>query len=158
MTRFGQVAFFSHTDVENIEAVNNQTVCTLNTDTGDIVVHLLMRAFVFKNTLMRDHFNDSYIESDFYPKAIFKGKIIDFDPTQSDIQIRMIKGQFTLRNQTAPLTFKVKIGSANESFILSGITEVFIENYNIKIPKLLSPNIAKSIQVSFDFECIAQKG
>jgi polyisoprenoid-binding protein YceI len=154
ITRLGQVTFFSHTDVENIEAVNNQTLCILDIDTGDIALNILMKAFVFENELMREHFNKSYIESDLYPKATFRGKIIDFDPTQSDTQVRMIEGQFTLKDKTAPLAFKVKIDNTNDGYTMSGTAEVFIENYTIKIPKLLSPNIAKSLDVSFNFEFI----
>ncbi len=154
ITRLGQVTFFSHTDVENIEAVNNQTLCVLDIETGDIVLHILMKAFVFENELMREHFNESYIESDLYPKATFRGKIVDFNPTESDTQVRMIEGQFTLKDKTAPLAFKVKIDNTNDGYTMSGNAEVFIDDYTIKIPKLLSPNIAKSLDVSFNFEFI----
>ncbi len=152
-TRLGEVTFSSCTVAENIEAVNNQVLCVLNSETGDIALAILMKAFVFENILMYDHFNKSYIESDLYPKAMFTGKIIDFDPTQSDTQIRMIEGLLTLKDKTVPLTFKVEIDNTNMSYMLSGKAVVSIEDFNINIPKLLISNISKNIHVSFRFEC-----
>ncbi len=152
INRQGQVTFFSYTSAENIEAVNNQVLSVLDASTNEIAVDILMRAFVFKKTLMREHFNESYIESDLYPKAKFIGKIIGFDPTQKDSQTRMIEGQFTLKDKIVPLAFKVNINRKNNSYTITGATEVFVNDYNIRIPKLLSPNIAKNIQISFNFE------
>lgn len=152
IARQGQVTFFSYTSAENIEAVNNQVLTVLDVETNEIAVDILMRAFVFKKTLMREHFNESYIESDLYPKATFRGKILDFDPAQYDSQTRMIKGDFTLKDTTVPLLFKVNIERFNASYKIAGTVEILLENYPIKIPKLLSPNISKSIQVSFNFE------
>lgn len=34
-----------------------------------------MKAFRFKIALMEEHFNENYVESDEYPKAIFDGKL-----------------------------------------------------------------------------------
>ncbi len=152
LARQGQVTFFSYTAAENIEAVNNQALSVLVLDTGEIAVDILMRAFVFKKTLMREHFNESYIESDLYPKAKFRGQIIDFDPESTEITTRMVKGSFTLKDKTVPLSFKVRIQRLNDSVLISGDTQVNIDDYNIKIPKLLSPNIAKQIKISFNFE------
>lgn len=148
----GQVTFFSYTSAENIEAVNNQGYSLLDIETNEILVDILMRAFVFKKKLMREHFNESYIESDLYPKAKFRGTIVGFDPSKEDTQTRMIEGMFTLKDKTVPLAFKVTIERMNASYKIIGDAEVFLENYDIKIPKLLSPNIAKNIQVSFNFE------
>jgi len=148
----GQVTFFSYTSAENIEAINNQALGVMDSRTNEIAVDILMRAFVFKKTLMREHFNESYIESDLYPKATFRGKIVDFDPSLSDVQTRMIQGDFTLKDKTVPLSFKVSIEPINGSYSINGTTEVFVENYNINIPKFLSPNIAKNIKISFNFK------
>ncbi|MFC4634905.1 YceI family protein [Dokdonia ponticola] len=152
IARQGQVTFFSYTSAENIEAVNNQAYSILDTETNEIAVDILMKAFVFKKKLMREHFNESYIESDLYPKAKFRGKIVGFDPSQEGSQTRMIEGMFTLKDTTVPLAFKVTIERKSTSYKIIGDAEVLLENYDIKIPKLLSPNIAKNIQVSFNFE------
>ena len=71
IARQGQITFFSYTSVENIEAKNNQVISILDLDKQEIAISMLMRAFVFKKDLMHEHFNESYIESDIYPKANF---------------------------------------------------------------------------------------
>ncbi len=151
-SRQGQVAFFSYTDVENIEAVNNQTLCALDIDTGDIAEQILMKAFVFENSLMGTHFDDSYIESDLYPKALFTGAINDFDPIQESPQARMAQGKLTIKDITVPVEMKVIITRTPTSYILVGNTEVRIKDFRINIPKLFEAYIAEMMQITFNFE------
>ena len=41
---------------------------------------------------MQEHFNESYLESDIYPKAIFKGEITDWDDIQlSEDSLKILK-------------------------------------------------------------------
>ena len=152
ITRQGEVTFFSYTSVENIQATNNQVLSILYPSSKKIGVQILMRAFTFKKSLMYEHFNESYMESDLYPKAIFEGDIIDFDPTQEGSQTRIIKGTFTLRGVKKPVEIKATIIKSNEVYTISGTLEVLIKDYEIKVPPILSPNIAKNIQVSFKFQ------
>ena len=149
--RQGQVTFFSYTSVENIQATNNQVLSLFNPETKEIAVSILMRAFVFKKSLMHEHFNESYIESDLYPKATFDGEILDFDITNQNPQTRIIKGEFTLKDVTKPVEMKAKITKTNKGFTIEGSLEVMIDDYNINVPPLLSPNISKKIEVSFNF-------
>lgn len=152
MTRLGKVTFYSHTDVEHIKAVNHQALCVLDIETGEITLDILMKAFAFENVRMQTHFNESYVESDLYPKATFKGKVVDFDKTQNNTQIRMINGLFTLKNITTPLVFKVTIDRTHDSYVISGTTTIFIDHYNINIPRLFASNISKEIKISFHFD------
>ena len=153
--RQGQVTFFSYTSVENIQATNNQVLSLFNPETQEIAVSILMRAFVFKKTLMREHFNESYIESDLYPKAEFTGKILDFDATNQDVQTKIIKGDFTLKDITKPVEIKATITKVPEGYTISGSLDVLIDDYNINVPPLLSPNISKKIEVSFNFNYVS---
>lgn len=148
--RQGQVTFFSYTSVEDIQATNNQVLTLFNPETDEIAVKILMRAFVFKKSLMREHFNESYIESDLYPNATFNGLIVDFDASQ-DTQTRIIKGDFSLKNITKPVEIKANIAKTTEGYTISGTLDVLIDDYNINVPPLLSPNISKKIEVTFNF-------
>ncbi len=152
ITRQGEVTFFSYTSVENIQASNNQVLSIINPSTKEVAVQILMRAFVFEKSLMYEHFNESYIESDLYRKATFEGEIVDFDPDLTQDQTRIIKGKFTLRDITKDIEIKATIKKINDGYTIGGTFEVFIKDYNIKVPPILSPNIAKNIQVSFNFQ------
>ncbi|WP_299680504.1 YceI family protein [uncultured Dokdonia sp.] len=152
ITRQGEVTFFSYTSVENIQATNNQVASILYPSSNKIGVQILMRAFTFEKSLMYEHFNESYIESDLYPKATFQGVIVDFDPTQEGTQTRIIKGDFKLRGITKPVEFKAMIVKSDNIYSISGALDVSIKDYEIKVPPILSPNIAKNVQVSFKFQ------
>ncbi|WP_299217463.1 YceI family protein [uncultured Dokdonia sp.] len=154
ITRQGEVTFFSYTSVENIQATNNQVLSLFYPSSSRIGVQILMRAFTFKKSLMYEHFNESYIESDLYPKATFEGDIIGFDANQEGSQTRIIKGTFTLRDITKPIEMKATIIKTNGAYTISGELEVLIKDYEIKVPPILSPNIAKNIQVSFKFQYV----
>lgn len=152
--RQGEVTFFSYTSVENIKATNNQVLSLLAPKSGEIVVQILMRSFVFEKSLMYEHFNESYIESDLHPKAVFDGDIIDFDPDMQGEQTRIIKGDFTLRGIKKPVEIKATIAKSNNEYMISGMLNVLIKDYDIKVPPILSPNIAKNIQISFKFQYV----
>ncbi len=152
IARQGQVSFFSYTSVEHIKAQNNQVLSVVDLSSNEIAVRMLMNAFVFEKALMRDHFNESYIESDIYPEGIFEGKILDFDSAVSDSQTRLIKGVFSMHGVQQELEIKTKIEQQNDTFILSGTFQVLVQDYNINIPPLLAGNIAKTITVDFRFE------
>ncbi|WP_044401620.1 YceI family protein [Lacinutrix sp. Hel_I_90] len=152
IARQGQVSFFSYTSVENIKAENNQVLSIINFEDGDIAISMLMNTFVFEKALMKEHFNESYIESDIYPKATFEGKILEFDPNKEGEQTRMVKGTFYMHGVSQELTVKTKIENSGGTYILSGSFEALVKDYNINIPPLLAGNIAKSISINFRFE------
>ena len=60
--RQGEITFFSHTSVEDIQATNNQVYSITEPATSEIAIRILMKTFVFKKSLMHVHFNESYIE------------------------------------------------------------------------------------------------
>ncbi len=152
ITRQGQVSFFSYTSVEDIEAKNNQVLSIIDISKKEIAVSMLMNAFVFKKSLMHEHFNESYIESDLYPKATFEGKIIDFDPSDASMQTRMVKGNLTIHGITKAVEIKTTIEQIDGSYVITGDFEVPVKDFDIKIPPILAPNIAKVISIKFRFE------
>ena len=152
IARQGQISFFSYTSVENIEAKNNQVLSILDIEKQEIAISMLMRAFVFKKDLMYEHFNESYIESDIYPKANFEGKIIDFDKKTKESQTKIIRGKLTIHGITKELDIKTTIENLDDSYTLSGEFDVLVKDYQIKIPPILSSNIAKTISIKFKFQ------
>ncbi|PCJ94967.1 MAG: hypothetical protein COA50_11370 [Flavobacteriaceae bacterium] len=152
IARQGQVSFFSYTSVENIKAKNNQALSIIDFSNNKIAASMLMNVFVFEKTLMREHFNESYIETDIYPKATFEGEIIDFDKSFNGKQTKMINGIFSLHGVSKPIEIKTEIDNTNGNYILTATFETFVKDYDIKIPPLLAGNIAKTISVTFRFE------
>jgi hypothetical protein len=152
IARQGQISFFSYTSVENIEAKNNQVVSILDIDKQEIAISMLMRAFVFKKDLMYEHFNESYIESDIYPKAKFEGKIIDFDANSKEEQTKIIRGKLTIHGITKEIDIKSTIKNIDGNYTIAGEFDAFVKDFQIKIPPILSSNIAKTISIKFQFQ------
>ncbi|MEO0572076.1 MAG: YceI family protein [Bacteroidota bacterium] len=149
IARQGQVSFFSYTSVENIEATNNQAFSLIDIEKKEIAISILMRAFVFKKALMREHFNESYIESDIFPKATFEGNIIDFDTSLPQSQTKIVKGTITLHGVTKEKEIKTTIVNDKNQVVLTGKFSMTVADYEIKIPPIVAGNIAKTIEVTF---------
>lgn len=152
IARQGQISFFSYTSVENIEAKNNQVLSILDIEKKEMAVSILMRAFTFKKDLMYEHFNESYIESDIYPKASFEGNLLDFDLTSNNTQTKIIKGSITIHGITKEIDIKTIINKTKKGYLINGEFNLVVKDFNIKIPRLLSKNIAKVVSVKIKFQ------
>ncbi len=152
LTRNGEVTFFSYAAAENIKAENNQVLSLLDIKKEKIAVNILMRAFEFEKSLMQEHFNDSYIESDIYPRATFEGTILNFKPEEKGKRTKFIKGDFTLRGITKPVKLKAEIDYDGNQYTITGVTTIDVKDYKIKIPEILSSKIAKTVKISFNFK------
>ncbi|CAL2062622.1 YceI family protein [Tenacibaculum sp. 190524A05c] len=151
IARQGQVTFFSYATVEDIEAKNNQVLSILDFDKKEIAATMLMRAFVFKKDLMHEHFNESYIESDIYPKATFEGILLE-GLENAGPQTQLINGKITIHGITKEIEIKTTIQKTENSYTISGEFNLTVKDFNIKIPPILSNNIAKVVLVKFNFQ------
>jgi polyisoprenoid-binding protein YceI len=150
-TKAGEISFYSHTPLEEIEAKNEKAVSILNLDEKEIEFSVLIKGFHFKNALMQTHFNENYMDSDVFPKATFKSTSVDlsgFD-LQKDGEypvpvsgILTVKGKDKEINTTAML--KVTRGE------LEGVTSFVVspDDFDIEIPSLVKGKIAEEIQVT----------
>ena len=150
LTRDGFVSFFSHSIVEDIKADNNQALSVIDTDTGKIAIQLLMRSFMFEKSLMREHFNENYVESYKYPKATFSGEIKNFDTLNAQNTETEIVGILTVHGESKEISSKVKVDITDNSILLTGDFKVDVADFNIKIPAIVANNIAKTIKVSYE--------
>src|SRR5918993_1157917 len=111
-TKNGNISFFSKSPLEDITARNNEVMSVIDQKTGDIQFSVLIKSFRFKKSLMEDHFNESYMESDKYPKAAFKGMIADIsqvDFSRDGHYPVMVNGDLTIHGITNKVTSKGEI-------------------------------------------------
>ncbi len=150
-TKTGKVSFYSWAALENIEAHNKNAVSVFDKSTGQVEVSILMKAFEFEKALMEEHFNENYVESDKFPKSVFKGKINDLsviDFSKNGKYTGTVVGQLSLHGQTkeiaAPVVFVVNNGQIN----VTTEFRVLLEDYKISIPSIVKDNISKEIKVT----------
>ncbi|TGE27022.1 YceI family protein [Hymenobacter metallicola] len=155
-TRAGLISFFSGTPLEDIEARSNQAAGVLDLSTGQVAFSVPMKSFVFKRTLMQEHFNENYVESDKFPKATFSGAVVNFQPGQlppTGPQSVQVEGDLTIhgvkRRVKVPGTLEVK----DHQLLVRSKFTVAPADYNIEIPALVRDNIAKTVEVTLAFTC-----
>ena len=147
----GTTSFFSATPVENIEAISNETSSAYDTKTGDLVVVLPIKSFKFEKSLMQEHFNENYMESDKYPKAFLKGNIVDannVDYKKDGTYKVTAKGKLTIHNVTKDVSVPGTLTVKNGKISIDAKFKVRCADYNIKIPKIVMVKIAEEIEVS----------
>jgi polyisoprenoid-binding protein YceI len=145
------VVFFSDAAIEDITADNKKTSGIFNAETSDIVFSIPITEFQFAKSLMQEHFNEKYMESDKYPKATFKGKVSGFDPKGADVQDASATGQLFIHGVTQEVTIPGTIQKVKDKLLFKTKFIVKLADYKIEIPQLLWQNIAEQVEVTADF-------
>lgn len=143
---------------EPVEATNESTTAILNADTGEFASLALMTGFRFKNSLMEEHFNENYIESETYPKAIFKGKLIGFDLSSLSVAPAEVEvdGKLQLHGKEKEIKTFVQLQELDGTIVMKGGFSVSPSDFGIEIPSVVKNKIAKEIKVSLNFKLVKQ--
>jgi hypothetical protein len=147
----GQISFFSDAPIEDIEAVNSIVGSLFNAGTGEIVYILKIRDFIFPKSLMREHFNEKYLESEKFPKSTFQGKIVGFNPDASGVQKVNAIGKLSIHGITKDIDVAGTMENLNGKVLLKSKFMVKLADYGIKIPTIVWQNIAEDVEVRIDF-------
>lgn len=151
LTKNGTITFFSKAPIENISAENNQVLSIVDAENGKMAISILMKSFLFEKALMQEHFNENYVESDKFPKASFKGSILNFDAISNTETNFKVKGILTIHGVSKETIIDANFTKSKDSILVSGTFIVEVDDFKIKIPAVVSKNIAKQIKVSFNF-------
>jgi polyisoprenoid-binding protein YceI len=147
----GNISFFSETPVENIEAKSNECSSALDSKTGELVFVVPITSFKFEKSLMQEHFNENYMESEKYPKAFFKGKIADpsvIDYKKDGTYAVSAQGKLTIHNVTRDVNIPGTVTIKNGKAVVDSKFKVRCADYKIKIPKVVMVKIAEEIEVT----------
>ncbi len=147
-TKNSKTTFYSHTLLEDISASSDQTKGILDAAAKTFFFKVPIQSFVFKSDLMREHFNENYIESAKFPYAKFKGKVEGtMDLTKDGIYSVLAVGDMTInsvtKNVSIPTVITVKGGVPS----LESKFNVLIADYKIVIPTIVNNKIAEEIDV-----------
>lgn len=150
MAEGGMISFYSDAPVENITATNQNVTSIFTASTGAIAFSVPVRDFEFEKKLMKEHFNDKYMESDRFPRSTFSGAIIGYSMNASGPQRVRAKGKLTIHGIVheidVPGSFEVKDGG----IVMKTRFNVLLADYGIRIPQLLWENISEEIQITVD--------
>ncbi|MDP2174396.1 MAG: YceI family protein [Bacteroidota bacterium] len=154
-TKTGNIQFLSKTPLEDITAENRKVVSVLDVATGALEFSLLMKGFDFPNQLMEDHFNESYAESSLFPKATFKGKIVDLskiDFKKDGTYTADVLGNLTIKDVTKEIKTSVTFVIKNGTIVATSKIDIKPREFNFKIPATAENKIAQSVAVNIKMD------
>ena len=151
MSVASEVSFFSSAPLEDIEATNSEAKSAFDLSTDQIVFSVPIKSFVFSKSLMQEHFNEKYMESEKYPTARFQGKLLDVNEVGGT---SWAEGELEIHGLVRTVKVPGKLMFSEDQARLTCVFSVRLADYKIKIPKLMFQNIAEEIEITlaFDYE------
>lgn len=143
------ITLFSSAPIEDIKAVSSTGASVYNAATGELDFSVAIRSFQFEKSLMQEHFNSEYMESDKFPKATFKGKINEaVDATKDGTYPITVTGDLTVHGVTQKRTINGKLNVKGGVVSMTSMFMVKCADHNVSIPTIVFHHIAESIQVN----------
>ena len=158
-TKTGNTKFKASVEAfEPVEATNNSTTAIINVTSGEIASLLFIKAFNFRVALMQEHFNENYMDTHQYPKATFKGNLINLSLENLNSDERFeLSGTISVRGIEKSIETTVNVKEENNRIYISGMFFVSPQDFKIKIPSIVKDKIAKQIQININYELIEKK-
>jgi len=151
VTEATHVSFYSHAAIEDIRADNKKASGIFDSDTGEIAFSIPINEFQFQKSLMQEHFNEKYMESDKYPKGSFQGKITGYNKSIGEVQHVKASGKLTIHGVTRDVEIPGTIEKNNGALVMKAKFIVKLVDHKIKIPELLWSKVAEQVEVTADF-------
>ncbi|MEQ8471563.1 MAG: YceI family protein [Marinoscillum sp.] len=149
------IRFFSEAPMEDIEAINKEALGALDLETGKVAVSMNMKDFHFEKSLMEEHFNENYIESEQYPKATFSGLLKGFKAEDlkkiTDSLSYEATGTLNLHGVSKEVKIPVVFTKSGNQLQVKAEFIIRIEEYEIEVPTMLIKNIAEEVLVTSKF-------
>ena len=143
----GRVSFFSEAPMEDISAVNKRVSAVFDATSNDLVFQLRISDFVFPKALMQEHFNENYLESDIYPSAIFIGRLVNIRNSKATVQ-----GDLTIHGKTNKIKVDGVMKQDEQRVNIKAEFMVRLEDYDIKIPRVVMYKIAERVDIEVNIE------
>ena len=155
MGRICRISFFSEASLENIDATNSTTTPVLNAKNGTVALKALQNAFIFKSSLMQEHYNENYVESEKYPFATFTGKINEaIDYSKDQVNQVTVTGLLDMHGVSKEQTVQGSLEVKGNTLVFNATFMVSLADYRIKVPSLYFDKIAKTIKVTISTELV----
>lgn len=156
VARNGTISFSAEGVVKDgVKAVTDQAACVLDASNGEVVFQVLIKSFKFEKALMQEHFNENYMESHKFPKAVLKGKINDWSKVNlnQDGQYPVsVSGALTIHGVTKNITEKGMLEVKGGKISMKSNFQVVLADYGISIPKIVEDKLAKVADVTLQMQ------
>jgi polyisoprenoid-binding protein YceI len=151
MLEEGLVSFFSSAPLEDITATNSKTKSVFDSDKGEIAFSIPIKEFQFKKSLMQEHFNEKYLESDKYPKSSFSGKVTGYLKGIANDNV-WAEGTLDIHGVKNQIKVPGVLNFNGDKVHLECKFMIKLEDYKIKIPSVLFQNIAEEVEITLNYD------
>jgi YceI-like domain len=149
-TNNGKISFVSTAPKEIIKAQSNTLMGVLDPASRNFSFRILMKNFNgFNNPLQKEHFYENYMETDEYPEATFKGKIIE-PILEGKKQTIRAKGILTIHGVANEILIDVEVNPIKDGMEFNSKFDLSLEDFNINVPRIVNQKISKTIAVSVE--------
>ncbi len=152
-TKTGKVSFYSVAPLEDIEAHHRSVTAILDTKAGSLQFALLINGFEFEKALMQEDFNDDYMESAKYPKAEFKGQVMNNSTivySKDGEYPAKVKGALSIHGETKEMEASGKLIVKEGRIVMNAIFNILLSDYKIPIAKLVKDKISNKVKITLD--------
>lgn len=160
-TKSGKIIFESKAPLENIEGLNKSVTSVLDIKTGNMQFAVLMKGFEFEKALMQEHFNENYVESHKYPKAEFKGQVVnnaEINYTREGTYTAKVKGKLTIKGESKDVETTGTILIKEGRVVTSSIFNIQLSDFKVEIPRIVKDNISNTVKIIVDCSLDPLKG
>ncbi len=146
-----EVSFFSDAPMEDIEATNSDAQGIVDFDSKNFLIKVPVKSFKFKSSLMEEHFNENYMESEKYPYTVFKGKIQGSYDLKKDGEYPVnAVGDLNLHGVSQQRTIPSVIVVKNGISTFRSKFNIKLADHKIDIPTVVFQKIAEVVEVKLD--------
>ena len=149
-TTSGVVRFHSDAPQELIKASSNQLKGIIDIRKKTFAFRVGISSFLgFNSPLQREHFNENYMETSFFPEASFSGKIIEeIDLSRDGEYVIRAKGKMKIHGVEQERIIRSLVVRKNGKISIQSDFIVLLADHSIKIPRLVSEKLSPEINVS----------
>lgn len=152
-TKTGKIYFNCTGGIEKIEATNSSVTCVVDVKTGQMQFAVQMKGFEFEKSLMQEHFNENYVESEKFPRAVFAGSITnnkEVNYKKDGTYPAKVKGKLEIHGESKEVeatgTITIKKGAVS----LHSEFNIQLSDYKIGIPSVVKDKIANDTKIAVD--------
>lgn len=152
-TKSAKIVFVSKAPLEDIDATNKTVTAVLDKKSGAMQFSVSMKGFEFEKALMQEHFNENYVESDKFPKAEFKGTVVnnsEVDYNKPGSYNVVVKGKMTIHGVTKDVVSNGVLKVNSDHIRAESTFNIQLSDYDIKVPAVVKDKISNNIKISVD--------
>jgi polyisoprenoid-binding protein YceI len=152
-TSSATISFDATTTLDALPKADNKTAAaSLDTKTGAVVFEAAVKNFAFSNPKMQEHFNGAmWMDSDKFPAAIFKGKIINL----SDVNFKAdgtysakVEGELTMHGVTQKVIAPAKVTVSGKTITTTSDFTVKVADYGVNGPAIGAGKVATDPKIT----------